>query len=419
MFRLIIFGCLIHMLVLMSGVISMDSTATYEQKVILRYRSDLKGKNSNLVSKVREKNVQNVDYPSPRYAHPLRVAWLNGHSSYIHFDLQDDFDCSAFEQNMSRGFTISAFICPEHVDDFQPAFWIQNGFLLSIQDGALKGEVDMQDSGGTKERLSISTEADLLQANEWIEIIFCDRIDSAGSSGAVHQLELWIDNQKVAEKRVPLDGHGYSVRRKVEGRDALAGIGVHQVEAGNRRVPSQFFSGMVMALEMKNYPADPSYLRLGLPDDLTFGFGRPAYLDREFELFYEIAEKRIVDSFMPNISPLCYVPFQNNSYIPAGLAVFNDSLATSETQQIYVGLNWKDEWGQTVGERASPPIIAHLKAENGNYRVTRYFRLDGELKKRINRSVGNLRVWTEAISVCIIRSETHGARRCISNDWEI
>lgn len=353
---------------------------SYEHRIIFRYRSDINPKKSNLVSKVREKNVLSVDYPSPRFPHSIRTALLNGTSSYIQIELQKEFDSSAFENQIAHGFTITAWICPEFVDELRPILWIQNGFLLAIQDGAVVGEVMVEKDTVEKESLKISTEPNLIQANEWSMLAFRDSLDSSQSPQKIHHLELWINHQKIVEKMITVEQGSYAVKKKIQGKAAIAGLGVYQIEKEDKRGPIRFFAGLMMALEMKNYPVDPKYLQLYPPDDLTLYFGLPAYLDHSLESKTDIAEKRILSSFLPNLNPLCYIPFQNISYIPSGLTVVKSDRYERYPYQIYLALNWKDEQGRTNQDDKNPPIIAHLRPENGNNKVIRYFYLDGELR---------------------------------------
>ncbi|MBN1349809.1 hypothetical protein JXJ21_10400 [candidate division KSB1 bacterium] len=353
----------------------------YEKKVILRYRSDLEGENSNIASRHREKNVRDMAYPSPNYFDPVRVAWLNGTSSYIHFDLDEDIDISAFENGVAEGFTITAWICPEYVDDYQPVFWIENGFSLSIEHGALIGEVTIKTPESNRESLEISTESNLLKANEWIMLAFRDSVIKSDTTSAMHHLELWIDHRKISTKTISSSGAHYAVRAQCNGKATVAGIGVHQIDIGDKRGPIRFFDGMVMALEMKNYPADPGYLQLYPPDDLTMCFGIPMYLDRSLDSAGGVAEKRILASLMPGVKAECYLPFQNSGYIASGLAVLEDETDPKFPHHIFLGLNWKDETGRIDKEGKHPPIIVDLVPDEGRYKVERFFKLDGELRK--------------------------------------
>ncbi|MDZ7261728.1 MAG: LamG domain-containing protein, partial [candidate division KSB1 bacterium] len=163
-------------------------------RILLRYRSDAVKNNPNILSKIEEKNVESIDYPSSSSEFIFRVARLNGLSSYIKVE---NFDIETFDANLARGLTIEAWFSPEEVTGQRPLFWFEDAFLLTIDDGKLVGKVKASNGSNFDEFLVLRTDTALIEPDKWYFVAFRDSLNVHQPPDVVHHLDLWVNHQKI------------------------------------------------------------------------------------------------------------------------------------------------------------------------------------------------------------------------------
>ncbi len=142
------------------------------------------------------------------------------------------------------------------------------------------------------------------------------------------------------------------------------------------------FNGNIHAVIVRNYPLSASFIDVNPSFDGNGYLGQPSYHDGDHSKAIDERITRFDDS--GKVHPVAFVPFTNDEYVVQGVASSCEGRSSCRNERLYMSLYYKATNGG--GTNGNPAIIAELDPRRG-YRVTRCFRLTGELG---NSHVGGL-----------------------------
>jgi len=226
-----------------------------------------------------------------------------------------------------------------------------DGFSLKIVDGRLTALVRVRD-GGARLTHTVSDTADV-DTTDWHAATVQARV--VGTDLRVH---LYLDQRLVAFQTWP-------VRDGIADSAALPAVGA---EAASGALDSDFFSGEIHAVEVRNWPVDHDILVTPVMGDGSTYLGRPAYHDylsatQDLYRRMEAADRNA--SGMADVRVRFQTPMSNDNLIPQGLALGPDG------RRLFLAFYWGNLSGNNPDRHPSTIVVFDLLRE----KVGRIYRL--------------------------------------------